>query len=332
MIAEQSDRSRLLMPGIDWLKTPGDNRSRRARARDCICRCAVRPTALGSDTSFVQVLAEAKQIWSLRNDSRFLVRGQAGHDLERRDHGAAPRPCVTSRAATTACAVTSSTSSGPWMTAAKSSAARRWSRRASNTSIRCARAGRSHSSSIRVTRSKAMISTRETGAGIGGRWLSPLGPIRIDLASSVGRSGRRRLSRAHHAGPGPMRWVLRSLLAVAALCALALVGVVAALWVLGSEQGTAWIVERALARTNGAITIGRIEGTLLGRMRARRRCDPALARRHRHSNARALLGDGRDACGRDRARRTCAPAPSRIGVCRRAVRRAAGRTVSICRS
>ena len=64
-----------------------------------------------------------------------------------------------------------------------------------------------------------------------------------------------------------MRWLLRSLLAMGALCALVLVFVTALLWVLGSEQGAAWIVGRLTQRTNGAINVGRVEGTLLGGIR-----------------------------------------------------------------
>ncbi len=64
-----------------------------------------------------------------------------------------------------------------------------------------------------------------------------------------------------------MRWLLRSLLAMGALCALVLVCVTALLWVLGSEQGAAWIVGRLTQSTNGAINVGRVEGTLLGGMR-----------------------------------------------------------------
>ena len=82
-----------------------------------------------------------------------------------------------------------------------------------------------------------------------------------------GRSRPRRLARAHLPGAGPMRWVLRSLLAIGALCALVLVCVTALLWVLGSEQGATWIVGRLTQRTNGAISVGRVEGTLLGGLR-----------------------------------------------------------------
>ena len=78
-IADQVDRSRLLMPGIDWLRTPGDDMiaPREGTRLHLLVRGAA--DALGSDTSFVQVFAEGKRIWLLPNDGRVLLRGQVGH-------------------------------------------------------------------------------------------------------------------------------------------------------------------------------------------------------------------------------------------------------------
>ncbi|HLF09996.1 MAG TPA: hypothetical protein VJA26_02185, partial [Gammaproteobacteria bacterium] len=60
-----------------------------------------------------------------------------------------------------------------------------------------------------------------------------------------------------------MRWLLRSLLGVVALGALAILAVAVCVWVLASEQGTAWLIARLQARTAPALTIGRVNGSLL---------------------------------------------------------------------
>jgi translocation and assembly module TamA len=78
-IADQVDRSRLLMPGIEWLRTPSDDVIAPREGTRLHLRVRGAADSLGSDTSFVQVFTEARRIWLLRNDSRFLVRSQVGH-------------------------------------------------------------------------------------------------------------------------------------------------------------------------------------------------------------------------------------------------------------
>ncbi len=60
-----------------------------------------------------------------------------------------------------------------------------------------------------------------------------------------------------------MRWLRSSLLAL--LAPGVLLGLVtgAGLWLLGTESGTTWWMQRVLARMGPAVTIGRIEGSLL---------------------------------------------------------------------
>jgi translocation and assembly module TamB len=54
------------------------------------------------------------------------------------------------------------------------------------------------------------------------------------------------------------------LLVLVALGALAIVAAVAIAWALGSEQGSAWLIERLEARASPAVSIGRVSGSLLG--------------------------------------------------------------------
>ncbi|HLF09995.1 MAG TPA: autotransporter assembly complex family protein [Gammaproteobacteria bacterium] len=77
-VADQVGRSRLLMPGIDWSRIRADNaiRPRQGSKLDLELRGA--GDGLGSDTSFAQVIAEGKWIWSLPNAARVLVRSQVG--------------------------------------------------------------------------------------------------------------------------------------------------------------------------------------------------------------------------------------------------------------
>src|SRR5690606_32751998 len=55
----------------------------------------------------------------------------------------------------------------------------------------------------------------------------------------------------------------RTLFAFLTIVTLALVAAGAGLWLVASERGSAWIVARPLARTNGVATVARVEGSLL---------------------------------------------------------------------
>lgn len=59
-----------------------------------------------------------------------------------------------------------------------------------------------------------------------------------------------------------MTWRKRTALALALLIALVILGGAGALWVAGTEAGTAWLVARLLADAP-QVTIARIRGTLL---------------------------------------------------------------------
>src|SRR5690606_28124592 len=71
------------------------------------------------------------------------------------------------------------------------------------------------------------------------------------------------LAPARDARAGSMKLVKRTLFALLTLGTLALAAVTAALWLVASERGSAWLVARALARANGVAAVARVEGSLL---------------------------------------------------------------------
>ena len=60
-----------------------------------------------------------------------------------------------------------------------------------------------------------------------------------------------------------MIWRHRSLFVLLGLGALALAGIAAGVWLLDTEAGAAWALDRTLARASG-VAVGRVRGTLLG--------------------------------------------------------------------
>jgi translocation and assembly module TamA len=81
-VAEQVGTSRVLMPGLSWTKTVADNAIRPSSGsrRDLALRAA--SESLGSDATFFQTTASGKRIWSLPNGGRFLLRAEIGVTLK----------------------------------------------------------------------------------------------------------------------------------------------------------------------------------------------------------------------------------------------------------
>ena len=77
-VADTRSRSRLLMPGMSWLRLDADNTLRPARGYRLGLEVTGASDAIGSDTTFSQVMADAKWIRSFGNDHRLLVRGRVG--------------------------------------------------------------------------------------------------------------------------------------------------------------------------------------------------------------------------------------------------------------
>jgi translocation and assembly module TamA len=77
-IGSQSGRSRLLMPGLEWVRLDADDAIRPNRGSRLQFELRGASDSLGSDTSFVQFTATGKWIWSVLTKSRVLVRTELG--------------------------------------------------------------------------------------------------------------------------------------------------------------------------------------------------------------------------------------------------------------
>jgi translocation and assembly module TamA len=81
-IADQASRARLLMPGVNWTRIRADNEIRPTVGSKLAFEVRGAHDALGSDTTFVQATALGKWIWSLPRGRRILVRTQLGATAE----------------------------------------------------------------------------------------------------------------------------------------------------------------------------------------------------------------------------------------------------------
>jgi translocation and assembly module TamA len=77
-IADQVGRSRLLMPGVDWTRLRADAPLRPRNGSRIRFMLRGAGDSLGSDTSFIQGTADWKWIRSLANLGRIITRGQLG--------------------------------------------------------------------------------------------------------------------------------------------------------------------------------------------------------------------------------------------------------------
>ena len=77
-VAEQTGRSRLLMPGINWTRLRADNALRPERGERLNIEVRGAGDAIGSDTSFVQTTVDYKLIRSFGSGARILARATAG--------------------------------------------------------------------------------------------------------------------------------------------------------------------------------------------------------------------------------------------------------------
>ncbi len=183
-IADQVGRSRLLMPGIDWTRTEADNRlqPRIGSRRHLLVRGA--SDALGSDTSFVQVVADGKWIWPLRNEGRLLLRSQVGTTWKT-ELAELPASVRFFAGGDNSVRGYDFDEIGPVDANGEV---------IGGSSLITASIEYEHPLRARwslaffVDSGNAFEDSHvdpRTGAGIGGRWQSPLGPIRIDLAHPV---------------------------------------------------------------------------------------------------------------------------------------------------
>jgi translocation and assembly module TamA len=180
-VAGQIGRSRLLMPGMNWVRIEADNNIRPARGSRLELDVRGANDTLGSDTTFLQVIAKGKWIWSPTMRSRVLLRGDAGvtdeHSFDELppsvrffaggDNSVRGYDFKELGPVDAAGKVVGGSSLAVASIEYEHSVRERWSIAAFVDS------GNAFEGSEFETK---------TGIGMGTRWQSPLGPIRLDLA------------------------------------------------------------------------------------------------------------------------------------------------------
>jgi translocation and assembly module TamA len=180
-VADQLGRSRLLMPGINWTRIRADNNIRPARGSKLELEVRGANDVLGSDTNFLQVIAKGKWIWSPSQKARILLRGDLGATEERSfdelppsvrffaggDNSVRGYDFEALGPVDTDGEVIGGLSLAVGSVEYEHAVRERWS------------------VAVFVDSGNAFEGSNfdtKTGAGLGARWQSPLGPIRVDLA------------------------------------------------------------------------------------------------------------------------------------------------------
>jgi len=183
-VGAQAGRAHLLMPGIDWTRILADNNIRPRTGSKISLRVQFAADELGSDNSLVQAVVRGKWIWSTPKMSRFIVRGELGamaedsfedlppsvrffaggdNSVRGYDFEALGPTDATGQVIGGSSLATASFEFEHPMRA-------KWPKWSMAMFVDSGNAFERHSFDTR------------TGAGLGVRWLSPLGPIRIDIA------------------------------------------------------------------------------------------------------------------------------------------------------
>jgi translocation and assembly module TamA len=183
-VGTQTGRPKLLIPGVDWSRIRGDNALRPDNGSRISFELRVADEALISDTGFFQAIASVKWIRSLSERGRILLRGRAGYTAE--DEFEKLPPSIRFFAGGDSSVrgfefetlgpvdVDGHVIGGP----------------------RLIEASVEYEHEVKPRWSVAVFSDSgnafdetdvdlRTGAGIGARWRSPLGPVRFDVAWPV---------------------------------------------------------------------------------------------------------------------------------------------------
>ena len=184
VVADTRDRTRLVTPGISWLKVTADNTMRPSRGYRLGLELSGASESLGSNTSFAQADATVKWIRSFANNTRLLLRARLGFTWHS-DFAELPPSVRFFAGGDNSIRGYKFESLGPVDADGKVIGGDRLAvasaeyefRLSSNWSAAIfADAGNAFEGSDFETR---------TGAGFGLRWHSPVGPIRIDIAWPV---------------------------------------------------------------------------------------------------------------------------------------------------
>jgi translocation and assembly module TamA len=180
-VGVETGRAQLLMPGVDWTRVRSDNTIRPNHGSKIELEARGAADALLSDSSFVQVILHGKWIWSPTKHARILLRSELGA-MQQSDFAALPPSVRFFAGGDNSVRGYAYKSLGP----TDSTGAVIGGSELAVASLEYEHNVRPHWSVAMFVDSgnafdRGAFDTR-TGAGIGARWQSPLGPIRVDVA------------------------------------------------------------------------------------------------------------------------------------------------------
>jgi translocation and assembly module TamA len=180
-VGEQTGRAQLLMPGVDWMRVRADNSIRPNHGSKLELEARGAADRLLSDSSFVQLILHGKWIWSPSDKARLLLRGEVGA-MEQSDFAALPPSVRFFAGGDNSVRGYDYKSLGP----TDSTDAVIGGSELAVASVEYEHSVKPHWSVAVFVDSGNAFNRHEldakTGAGIGARWQSPLGPIRVDVA------------------------------------------------------------------------------------------------------------------------------------------------------
>jgi translocation and assembly module TamA len=183
-VGSQTGRPRLLIPGIDWTRIEGDDALRPDNGSKLDFEARAANEALVSDTSFVQTTARVKWIRSVWEHSRLLFRGAAGY-TSANEFERLPPSIRFFAGGDQSIRGFGFESLGP----VDENGAVIGGTRLIELSAEYEREIKPRWSIAIFADSGNAFNGRHidmrTGAGIGARWRSPLGPVRVDIAWPV---------------------------------------------------------------------------------------------------------------------------------------------------
>jgi len=178
---QENEDSELLMPGVNWTRLRADSDIRPRNGTKLSLEVRAATDAVISDTSFLQLIAQGKWIWSTQRGRRFLVRGQVG-TTSVDDFTALPASVRFFAGGDNSVRGYDFETLGP----VDADGEVIGGSELATGSFEFEQPLRARwSLALFVDSGNAFDGSdfdSKTGAGIGGRWQSPLGPIRIDFA------------------------------------------------------------------------------------------------------------------------------------------------------
>jgi translocation and assembly module TamA len=180
-VGAENGRAQLLMPGVDWTRLHTDNTIRANRGSKLELEARGAADAVLSDSSFVQVILHGKWVWSPSDQARILFRSELGAMYDS-DFAKLPPSVRFFAGGDNSIRGYDYNTLGP----TDSSGQVIGGSELAVASLEFERKVRPHwSVAVFVDSGNAFdrgAFSAKTGAGIGARWLSPLGPIRVDIA------------------------------------------------------------------------------------------------------------------------------------------------------